>query len=370
MFSSSQSNNKIDDPANQLSTVDIHAAQTQLLKEANYLTKTLYRKCLKSIQSLARGNERDESDFSEREQSEKDQLDELLSDSSSSSKKNANNNRVSLMSPPVNRQNELSSRANYYQAFTREHFDGHWNLLGKHGFHLGEEGNMRHGLGNVGGEGGQEGNRYEGGHHHLGGQMAAQYSSHQKVASFDSDDSGKVMPQQQLQQYYMWREEQIEQFTYLITSGEEKRQWILSDYGGQEGNRYEGDHHHMGGQMAAQYSSHRKVASFDSDDSSKVIPQQHQQQYYMWREEQIEQFTYLITSGEEKRQWILSDYEFKDPCSKHWPEELRTRIQQFEESANALVKEMYRKRGWIHSSDHEQYEWDASEDSDSDDEDF
>ena len=79
MFSSSQSNNKIDDPANQLSTVDIHAAQTQLLKEANYLTKTLYRKCLKSIQSLARGNERDESDFSEREQSEKDQLDELLS---------------------------------------------------------------------------------------------------------------------------------------------------------------------------------------------------------------------------------------------------------------------------------------------------
>lgn len=289
MFSSSQSSNKIDDPANQLSTADIHAAQTQLLKEANYLTKTLYRKCLKSIQSLARGNERDESDFSEREQSEKDQLDELLSsDRSSSSKKNTNNNRVSLMSPPVNRQNELSSRANYYQAFTREHFGGHWNLLGKHGFHLGEEGNMRHGLGNVGGGGGQVGNRYEGGHHHLGGQMAAQYSSHQKVASFDSDDSGKVIPQQ----------------------------------------------------------------------------------YYMWREEQIEQFTYLITSGEEKRQWILSDYEFKDPCSKHWPEELRARIQQFEESANALVKEMYRKRGWIHSSDHEQYEWDASEDSDSDDEDF
>ena len=293
MFSSSQSSNKIDDPAKQLSTADIHAAQTQLLKEANYLTKTLYRKCLKSIQSLARGNERDESDFSEREQSEKDQLDELLSsDRSSSSKNNTNNNRVSLMSPPVNRQNELSSRANYYQAFTREHFDGHWNLLGKHGFHLGEEGNMRHGLGNVGGG------------------------------------------------------------------------------GGQEGNRYEGDHHYLGGQMAAQYSSHQKVASFDSDDSSKVIPQQHQPQYYMWREEQIEQFTYLITSGEEKRQWILSDYEFKDPCSKHWPEEFRTRIQQFEESANALVKEMYRKRGWIHSSDHEQYEWDASEDSDSDDEDF
>ena len=141
--------------------------------------------------------------------------------------------------------------------------------------------------------------------------------------------------------------------------------------GGQEGNRYEGGHHHLGGQMATQYSSHQVVVSScdDSDENGKVIPQQ-QRQYYMWREEQIEQFTYLITTGEEKRQWILNDYEFKDPCSKHWPEELRTRIQQFEESANALVKEMYRRRGWIHSSDHEQYARDASEDSDSDDDDF
>ena len=41
----------------------------------------------------------------------------------------------------------------------------------------------------------------------------------------------------------------------------------------------------------------------------------------------------------------------------------------FEESANALVKEMYRRRGWVHSSNHEQYAWDTSEDSDSDDDD-
>ena len=40
----------------------------------------------------------------------------------------------------------------------------------------------------------------------------------------------------------------------------------------------------------------------------------------------------------------------------------------FEESANALVKEMYRRRGWVHSN-HEQYAWDTSEDSDSDDDD-
>mmetsp|Transcript_11157 Transcript_11157/g.18400 ORF Transcript_11157/g.18400 Transcript_11157/m.18400 type:complete len:350 (+) Transcript_11157:293-1342(+) len=295
MLSSSLHNKEINDPAKQLSTADIHAAQMQLLEEASYLTKTLYRKCLKSIQSLARGNERDETDFSEREQSEQDQLDELFSSSTTTKDGSSNNNntssRVSLMAPPVNRQNELSSRANYYHAFAREHFDGHWNLLGRHGFHLGEEGNMRHGLGYVGG--GQEGNRYEGGHHHLGGQMAAQFSSNQ-VAGCDDDDNTKVrQPQQQPQQ----------------------------------------------------------------------------QQYYMWREEQIEQFTYLIKSGEEKRQWILSDYEFTDPCSKQWPEELRTRIQLFEESAHALVKEMYRRRGWIHSSDYEQYGRDPNEDSDSDDDD-
>ena len=269
-FSSSLHNNKnkiIHDPTSQLSTEDIHAAQTQLLNEANYLTKTLYRKCLQSIQSLARGNERDETDFSEREQSEQDELDELFSSSTTKNSSFNTNNKVSLMAPPVNRQNELSSRANYYKAFTREHFDGHWNLLGRHGFHLGEEGSMRHGLGGVGERGGQDGNRY--------------------------DDNSKMIP----------------------------------------------------------------------------IPQQRKESY-MWREEQIEQFTYLITSGEEKRQWILNDYEFKDPCGKHWPEELRTRIRQFGESANTLVKEMYRRRGWIHSSDHEQYAKDASEDSDSDDDDF
>jgi hypothetical protein len=285
-FSSSHSNEIDDYPSKQLSTEEIHAAQTRLLSEANYLTKTLYRKCLKSIQSLARGNERDEIDFSEREKSEQDELDELFSSSSKTSKDSPSSNskqKVSLMAPPVNRQNELASRANYYRAFTREHFDGHWNLLGRHGFHLGEEGNMRHGLGSVGGGGsGQEGNRYEGGHHHLGGQMAAQYSP---------------------------------------------------------------------------------------NNVNNKIPQQ-QKEYYMWREEQIEQFTYLITSGEEKRQWILNDYEFDDPCGKYWPEELRTRIRQFEESANTIVKEMYRRRGWIHSSDHEQYAKHANEDSDSDDEDL
>jgi hypothetical protein len=32
----------------------------------------------------------------------------------------------------------------------------------------------------------------------------------------------------------------------------------------------------------------------------------------MWREEQIEQFAYLIRSGEGKRRWVMKDYKFED----------------------------------------------------------
>jgi hypothetical protein len=121
------------------------------------------------------------------------------------------------MSPPVNRANELSSRANYYAGFCREHFEGHWNLLGWHGFHIGS--GRETGLGHV--VGGQMNNRYQGGHHHLGGQMAAQYVGRYGAAYDEKEHNNK---------YYTWREEQIEQFIYLIRSGEEKRSWILQDY--------------------------------------------------------------------------------------------------------------------------------------------
>lgn len=321
---------------------DINKEQIQLLKEATYLTKTLYRQCLKSVQLLARGNERDEIDFMEREMAEKDQLDDFLSSSSpnndnndnnssdasnsnnSSSNSNSKKSKLSIMAgPPVNRQNELSSRANYYKAFTREHFDGHYNLLGRHGFHLGDEGNMRHGLGyhhqhqpvGGGGVGHQEENRYMGGHHHLGGQMSPQYSSSHSQET--------------------------------TTSTTVKNDASTSE------------------------------SSSDSSSSDG--------EYYMWREEQIEQFIYLITKGEEKRQWILNDYEFNDPCNnnnnmhggeggghsgnnnKNWPEELHDRISKFEERANLVVKEMYRRQGWVHSSDFE-YSRDDDEDAFSDDE--
>jgi hypothetical protein len=34
--------------------------------------------------------------------------------------------------------------------------------------------------------------------------------------------------------------------------------------------------------------------------------------HFLWREEQIEQFVYLIRSGEGKRQWVMNDYKFED----------------------------------------------------------
>ncbi|KAL9181963.1 hypothetical protein ACHAXT_012306 [Thalassiosira profunda] len=261
-----------------MSSKELASLQTNLLKEASYLTRTLYRKCLKSVRVLAAGNARDESDFSERENSELDQFGE----------DGVNLDRIS-MAPPVNRQNELASRANYYKAFAREHFDGHWNLLGAHGFHIGKEGNMSHGLGAAGGRGG-DWNQYQGGHHHLGSQMGAQCGQ-----------------------------------------GDALR-----------------------------------------ESAAKGEPQ-------LWREEQVQQFIYLLRSGEEKRRWILSDYEFNDPCnctkedgaeeSHGWPDELEERLTAFEEQSNSLVREMYRRKGWMHSSGHGQSKSDEDDffsDSDSD----
>jgi len=253
--------------------------QAELMGEASSLTRALYRRCLRSVEVLAGGNQRDEDDFAEREEMERSRFDGTGGV--------ADFDRIS-MAPPVSRRNELASRANYYRSFARENFDGHWNLLGPHGFHIGDEGNMRHGLGGSaatqldGGGGGRGWNQYRGGHHHLGGQMPAQYQG---------GESG---------------------------GGTRQRD-------GEEGN----------------------VA------------------HYMWREEQIEQFVYLMKSGEEKRRWILEDYEFEDPFNppkagggaddeiarRGWPEELEERLKNFEDRSDSLVRQMYRRNGWTHSSD-------------------
>lgn len=240
-----------------MTSQEIASLQRNLLREASYLTRTLYRKCLKSIRLLAAGNARDEDDFADRENHELDQF---------SDKPSMKIDRIS-MAPPVNRQNELASRSNYYLSFARENFDGHWNLLGEHGFHIGEEGNMRHGLGGL---------------------------------------------------------------THFLTQPQENE---------------------------------------SAGDKNEVSS------YYTWREEQIEQFVYLMKSGEEKRLWILQDYEFEDPFhaseASSWSRELGDRLQDFEVRSNALVREMYRRKGWVHSSEHDHLadqKDDFFDDSDSDEE--
>jgi len=68
----------------------------------------------------------------------------------------------------------------------------------------------------------------------------------------------------------------------------------------------------------------------------------------------------------------LNDYDFEDPYNSPkgaWSQELEDRLRDFEAQSNVLVKEMYRRNGWIHSSDYseKQAEDDFFSDSDSDD---
>ena len=176
-----------------------------------------------------------------------------------------------LLSPPVNRANELLSRANYYAGFCRENFEGHWNVLGVHGFHIDKK---IHGMG--------------------------------------------------------------------------------YDVGGKANNQYQSEHHHIE-ETVGQCGS-------DNDKMQKDLN-------YAWSEGQIEKFVYLIRSGEEKRTWILQDYEFVDPFISDWPKQLESRLDKFEEGANSLVKEMYKTKGWMHSSDVENALVRMVDEDDSDDED-
>lgn len=76
-----------------------------LVIEAGALTKSLYRLCLRSVNVIRQGNEFDEKEFQRREE-------EFASPTPG----------VMSMAPPPNRDDELRSRAEYYQSYAREHF--------------------------------------------------------------------------------------------------------------------------------------------------------------------------------------------------------------------------------------------------------
>lgn len=85
-----------------------------LIHDAGIMTKSLYRSCLRCVQLIRHGNEHDMADFDEREKQQK----------LNRSKQGFSgfDGFSSSLEPPVDRDNELSSRAMYYLAFAKESF--------------------------------------------------------------------------------------------------------------------------------------------------------------------------------------------------------------------------------------------------------
>ena len=77
----------------------------EILQEAAYLTRSLYRICLRSVNVIRPGNDVDEREFDRREKEFLSQKPGLLS-----------------MTGPPDRDDELESRADYYSSYARESF--------------------------------------------------------------------------------------------------------------------------------------------------------------------------------------------------------------------------------------------------------
>jgi hypothetical protein len=113
----------------------------ELRKEARALSLSLYRACLRSIKHIRGGNQQDEHEFSVRERARIESFSDLDVSSkrseggSASSPKSRNKGRsggdgmINFL-PPVNRLDELRSRADYYASFARENFLQEWDCLG------------------------------------------------------------------------------------------------------------------------------------------------------------------------------------------------------------------------------------------------
>ena len=77
----------------------------KLLQEAAFLTRSLYRLCLRSVNVIRPGNDMDNREFKRREEEFVSQKPGLLS-----------------MARPPDREDELESRADYYYSYARESF--------------------------------------------------------------------------------------------------------------------------------------------------------------------------------------------------------------------------------------------------------
>jgi hypothetical protein len=87
-----------------------------LLLEAGAMSRSLYRTCLRCVKIMRQGNEHDEAEFRQREENQFVSMKDALATGT-------------LPVGPVDRENELSSRAIYYLGHTRENFIGEHDCL-------------------------------------------------------------------------------------------------------------------------------------------------------------------------------------------------------------------------------------------------
>lgn len=63
-----------------------------------------------------------------------------------------------------------------------------------------------------------------------------------------------------------------------------------------------------------------------------------------WREGDTDRYAHFLKTGEERRQWVLRDYNFEDPYKDAFDHE---RLSRFQERAENLISEIYKARGWM-----------------------
>lgn len=65
-----------------------------------------------------------------------------------------------------------------------------------------------------------------------------------------------------------------------------------------------------------------------------------------WREEDVERFVFMMNQGEERRKWILNDYQFDDPFHHIWESVMKTKLDSWEKNANSMIVDLYKRKGW------------------------
>jgi len=187
-----------------------------LRKEASFLSRSLYRSCVRSARLVGRpGNQHDDREFAERERLERQRLEERFSASFESAPSSASiveeeedqhrangsltkrrtagdstdgdgvdirlSSMLSML-PPVDREDELRSRSEYYLQYARENFVQESDCL----------------------------------------DFQQQQQRHSLSSSSSSSSSART-------RRGWWSEQQIERFVHHVRKGNDHRKWLLAD---------------------------------------------------------------------------------------------------------------------------------------------